>query len=104
MASSKEYLAFLMEQLSGADGISCRPMMGEYLLYVQGRLFGGIYDNRLLVKPTPAAKALLPSAPPTPPYPGAQPLLPVEDVEDAAFLTALVTAMAPELPAPKQRR
>ena len=104
MASSKEYLDFVLEQLSDLDGITFRPMMGEYLLYVDGRLAGGVYDNRLLVKPVPAALALLPDAPQEPPYPGAKPMLLVEEVEDGAFLRELLVAMEPELPAPKPKK
>ena len=104
MASSKEYLDFVLEQLSDLDGITVRPMMGEYLLYVDGRLAGGVYDNRLLVKPVPAALALLPNAPQEPPYPGAKPMLLVEEVEDGAFLRELLVAMEPELPAPKPKK
>ena len=104
MASSKEYLDFVLEQLSDLDGITFRPMMGEYLLYVDGRLAGGVYDNRLLVKPVPAALALLPDAPQEPPYPGAKPMLLVEEVDDGAFLRELLVAMEPELPAPKPKK
>ena len=104
MASSKEYLDFVLEQLSDLDGITVRPMMGEYLLYVDGRLAGGVYDNRLLVKPVPAALALLPDAPQETPYPGAKPMLLVEEVEDGAFLRELLVAMEPELPAPKPKK
>ena len=104
MASSKEYLDFVLEQLSDLDGITVRPMMGEYLLYVDGKLAGGVYDNRLLVKPVPAALALLPDAPQEPPYPGAKPMLLVEEVEDGAFLRELLVAMEPELPAPKPKK
>ncbi len=63
MASRKEYLDYIMEQLSGAEGVTCRAMMGEYILYCQGKIFGGVYDDRLLVRPTKSAKALLPDAP-----------------------------------------
>ncbi len=57
MASSKQYLAFILDQFSGLEGITCRPMMGEYLLYYQGKLFGGIYDDRLLVKNIQSARS-----------------------------------------------
>ena len=78
-------------------------MMGEYVLYCQGRIFGGIYDDRLLVKPTPAAKRLMPDAAWELPYEGAKELLLVDRVEDRDFLAELVEAMLPELPAPKRR-
>lgn len=104
MASSKEYLTYVLDQLSGLDGVACKPMMGEYILYYQGKIFGGVYDDRLLVKPTKTAKAMLPNAPYALPYDGAKEMLLVEELDDRARLTALVAAMAPELPAPKQKR
>ena len=103
MASRKEYLDYVLEQLSDLEGVTHRAMMGEYLLYFQGKLFGGVYDDRLLVKPVPAARALLPDAPEEAPYEGAKPMLLVEDMEDSALLARLVTAMEPELPAPKKK-
>ena len=103
MASRKEYLDYVLEQFSDLEGVTHRAMMGEYLLYFQGKLFGGVYDDRLLVKPVPAARALLPNAPEEAPYEGAKPMLLVEDMEDSALLARLVTAMEPELPAPKKK-
>ena len=103
MASTKGYLEFVLEQLSGVPEISYRAMMGEYVLYCQGRIFGGIYDDRLLVKPTPAAKRLMPDAAWELPYEGAKQMLLVDRVEDRDFLAELVEAMLPELPAPKRR-
>ena len=93
----------MLEQLSGVPEISYRAMMGEYVLYCQGRIFGGIYDDRLLVKPTPAAKRLMPDAAWELPYEGAKQMLLVDRVEDRDFLAELVEAMLPELPAPKRR-
>ena len=104
MATSKEYMTYILEQFSGVEGITCRPMMGEYLLYCQGRLLGGLYDGRLLVKPIPAALALMPTAPQEPPYEGAKPMLLVENVDDRAFLTSLAAAMLPELPMPRKKK
>ena len=103
MSSGKEYLDYILEQLSDAEGVTYRAMMGEYGLYHQGKIFGGIYDDRLLVKPTKSAKALLPDAPMEPPYEGAKPMLLVDNVDDRAFLRELITAMAPELPAPRRK-
>ena len=103
MASRKEYLDYVLEQLSDLEGVTHRAMMGDYLLYFQGKLFGGVYDDRLLVKPVPAARALLPDAPEEAPYEGAKPMLLVEDMEDRDLLARLVTAMEPELPAPKKK-
>lgn len=99
MASRKEYLDFVLEQLSSLEGISSRAMMGEYILYYRGKVFGGIYDDRLLVKPTPAALSRMPDAPRELPYPGAKEMLLVEDVDNRAFLEDLVGAMEEDLPA-----
>ncbi len=97
MPSSREYLTFVLDQLSGLKDVSHRAMMGEYLLYVRGRVVvGGIYDDRLLVKPTPAALALLPDAPRELPYPGAKEMLLVEDVDNGDFLRELFRAMGNE--------
>ncbi len=102
MASGKDYLAYILEQLSGLGDIRYRPMMGEYLLYYQGKLVGGIYDDRLLVKPTPSARSLLPEAPLALPYDGAKEMLLVEETDDRELLAALVTAVAADLSAPKR--
>ena len=104
MASKKEYLDFVLEQLSGLEGITYRAMMGEFILYCQGRIFGGIYDDRLLVKPTESAKRLMPTAPIELPYEGAKPMLLVEDIDDREFLCGLVEAMLAELPEAKKRK
>ena len=102
MPSDKDYLQFILEQLSDIKDISYRAMMGEYILYYQGKIFGGIYDNRLLVKPVEAAVSLMPQAKRELPYDGGREMLLVEDVEDKAFLYQLITAMADELPLPKK--
>ena len=104
MASSKEYLDYILEQLSGLDGITWRAMMGEYILYYQGKIVGGIYDDRFLVKPTKSAKRLIPEAPLELPYEGAKELLLVDNVDDREFLQVLLNTMADELPAPKKKR
>ena len=98
MASSRGYLEFIMEQLSGLDDISCRAMMGEYIVYYRGRVVGGIYDDRFLVKPTKSALAMMPGADRELPYEGAKEMLLVDDVEDRDFLKALIEAMYDELP------
>ena len=104
MASSKEYLDFVLDQLSELEGISYRSMMGEYILYCNGRIVGGIYDDRFLVKPTRAVLAMMPDAPREIPYEGAKEMLLVDNIEDRAFLKELLEAMLPELPAPKAKR
>ena len=104
MASGKEYLDFILEQLSGLNGITFKQMMGEYILYVNGRIFGGIYDDRFLVKPTKSALAMMPDAGREFPYEGAKEMLLVDNVDNRDFLTELVTAMYDELPAPKQKK
>ncbi len=104
MASSKEYLDFIMEQLSDLDDISYRPMMGEYIIYYRGKVVGGIYDNRFLVKPVKSAAAMMPDADMELPYDGAKKMLMVDDVENREFLGQLMEAMYEELPAPKKKR
>ena len=101
MASSKEYVDFILEQ---CDGLSARAMMGEYVLYYGGKVVGGVYDNRLLVKPTSSAKKLMPNAPMELPYEGAKEMLLVENMEDKAFLQSLFAVIAEELPVPKRGR
>jgi TfoX/Sxy family transcriptional regulator of competence genes len=104
MASSKEYLDFILEQLSGVDGITHKQMMGEYILYMNGRIIGGIYDDRFLVKPTKSAKAMMPDADMELPYEGAKEMLLVDNVDNGDFLTQLLTAVYDELPAPKTKK
>ena len=103
MASSKEYLEFIMEQLSGLDEISCKAMMGEYIIYYRGKIVGGIYDDRFLVKPVKAARELMPEADLELPYDGAKEMLLVDNVDDKAFLKELLEGMYDELSAPKKR-
>lgn len=103
MASSKEYLDFVLEQLSSLDDISYRPMMGEYVLYVGGKVFGGVYDDRLLLKPTKSALEMIKEPQYELPYEGAKEML-LMDVDDRELLCKTVEAMADELPAPKKRR
>ena len=102
MASTKSYLDFIMEQLPPETAY--RAMMGEYVLYFRGRVFGGVYDDRLLVKPVPAAQSKMPDAPRELPYPGAKEMLLVENLEDRAFLAELLEAMYEELPEPKKKK
>ena len=104
MASSKEYLDFVLEQLSMLDEISYRAMMGEYIIYYRGKVVGGIYDDRFLVKNIKAAAALMPEAALELPYDGAKEMLLVDDVENKDFLRELLEAMYDELPAPKKRK
>lgn len=103
MATRKEYLEFVLEQLSEAEGVCCRPMMGEYVLYYRGKVIGGVYDDRFLVKPTRSACSLMPNAPRELPYEGAKEMLLVEELEDRAFLRTLLEALDAELPAAKKR-
>ena len=103
MASSSEYLEFILEQLSGAEGVSSRAMMGEYIIYIRGRIAGGVYDDRFLVKNTAAARRLLPDAPLEEPYPGAKPMLLVQDIDSKALMAELLEAMYPELPEPRKK-
>lgn len=104
MASSKDYLEFVLEQLSDLDGISHRAMMGEYIIYYRGKVAGGIYDNRFLVKPVEAAKKLMPEAPYELPYKGAKEMLLVENLDNRAFLAELLDSMFDELPELKKKK
>lgn len=104
MASSKGYLDFILEQLSDLGDVFWRGMMGEYIIYYRGRIVGGIYDDRFLVKPTKAAAAMMPNARMELPYDGAKEMLLVEEVENKAFLCELLDAMYKELPTPKKKR
>ena len=101
MASSKEYLNFVLDQ---CNGLTARAMMGEYVLYYGGKVVGGIYDNRLLVKPTPSAVVLMPEAPRELPYEGAKEMLLVEDIDYRGFLNKLFEMMYEELPEPKRKK
>lgn len=101
MASEKSYLDFILEQLSDLEEITYRPMMGEFILYYAGKIVGGIYDDRLLVKPVKSAVSYIPDAPRELPYEGAKEMLLVENVDDRDFLCGLFRAMYDELPAPK---
>ena len=101
MASSKEYVDFILEQ---CESLSARAMMGEYVLYYGGKVIGGVYDNRLLVKPTESAKRFMPNAPMELPYEGAKEMLLVENMDDRAFLQSLFAAIAEELPETKRRK
>jgi len=104
MSSSKDYLDFILGQLSGLDDITYRPMMGEYILYYKGRIFGGIYDDRLLIKPVKAAVEAMPEAEYELPYEGAKEMLLADCVDDRDRLQALIEAMYPELPEKKKKR
>ncbi len=104
MASSKEYLEFILEHLSELDDVTYRAMMGEYILYYRGKIIGGIYDDRLLVKPVKSAVALMPDATFELPYEGAKEMLLVDDVDNRDFLAKLFNAMYDELPLPKKKR
>ena len=103
MASTKEYLDFVLEQLSGLDEVTFRAMMGEYILYYRGKVFGGIYDDRLLVKPVPSAVKLMPDASMELPYDGAKGMILVDDVDNREFLCKLIESMWEELPAGKKK-
>ena len=98
MASTKEYRDFILEQLSELDEVSFRAMMGEYILYYRGRVFGGIYDDRLLIKPVPSAVKLMPNATMEIPYDGAKEMILADDIDNREFLCKLVRSMWEELP------
>ncbi|MDY3971466.1 MAG: TfoX/Sxy family protein [Clostridia bacterium] len=104
MASSKEYLNFILEQLSELEEITHRSMMGEYIIYYRGKIAAYICDDRFLVKPVKSAAELMPDAPHELPYEGAKEMLLVENLDDKEFLKRLFNAMYDELPMPKKRR
>ena len=104
MASSKEYLDYILEQLSGLDEITYKAMMGEYIIYYRGKIIGGVYDDRFLVKPLKSAKSMMPEAELEPPYEGAKEMLLVDNIENKEFLKELLEGMYEELPAPKKKK
>lgn len=104
MASGKEYLDFILDQLSDLDSISYRAMMGEFIIYYRGKIVGGIYDDRLLVKAVPSAIAYMPDASYELPYQDAKEMLLVDEVDDKTFLSGLFNAMFDELPTPKPKK
>lgn len=103
MASSKEYLDFVLDQLSGLDEISSRAMMGEFIIYYRDKVVGGIYDNRFLVKPVESALSMMPKAELELPYEGGSKMLPVDDLENREFLHRLIESVYNELPDTKRR-
>lgn len=104
MASSKEYLYFVLDQLSVLSDITYKQMMGEYIIYYRGKIVGGIYDDRFLIKPTESAKRMMPNTDLETPYPGAKEMLLVDDIENREFLEELLNAMADELQAIKKKK
>jgi len=104
MASSKEYLDFILEQVSELDNVSYKAMMGEFIIYYNGKIIGGIYDDRFLVKPVKSAIAYMPNAKYELPYDGAKEMLLVDDVDNKEFLTGLFNSMYDELPVPKAKK
>ena len=104
MASDKAFLDFILERLSLLEEVTYRPMMKEYIIYYRGKVIGGIYDDRFLIKPTEHAKKMMPKAAYELPYEGAKEMLLVDNVEDKAFLAQLVNGVADDLPAPKKKK
>lgn len=104
MPSSKEYLDYVLDQLSLVEGITFRAMMGEYIIYCRGKIVGGIYDDRLLVKPVKSALEKLPDAPLEIPYDGAKKMILIEEIDDREFLAELIESIFEELPPPKNNR
>ena len=104
MPSTKNYLDFIIEQLSLAQGITYRAMMGEYIIYCRGKVIGGIYDDRFLIKPVASAVEMMPDAAYELPYEGAKEMLLVDNIDDREFLKKLVEAVYEELPEPKKKK
>ena len=104
MATTKEYLNFILGQLSGLEDITYRQMMGEYIIYYKGKIAAEICDNRFLVKPVKSAVERVENAVFEPPYEGAKPMLLIDNVDDKDYLTGLFEAIYDELPAPKPKK
>ncbi|MGN0728495.1 TfoX/Sxy family protein [Treponema sp.] len=104
MPTSKEYIDFILDQLSSLEGITFRKMMGEYIIYLNEKIAAYVCDDRLLVKITPTAQKMLPGAPAEPPYDGAKDMLLVENVDDREFLVNLFSALEPEMTIPKKKK
>ena len=105
MSTTKEYLNFVLEQLSPITGITHRAMMGEYIIYINDKILGGIYDNRFMIKETPTALSIMPSVKKELPYNGAKKeMLLIEDLDDKDFLKDLIEKIYPELPLPKKKK
>ena len=104
MPSTQSYMDYIMDQLSGLEGVSKRAMMGEYIIYYKGKIVGGIYDDRFLVKPTKSAVSMMPGAERELPYEGAKEMLLADNVDDRAFLEALLNAVYEDLPEAKKRK
>lgn len=104
MATSKDYINFILGQLSGLEEITCRSMMGEYIIYYRGKIAAYVCDGRLLVKPVEAAKRYIPDGVFEPPYEGAKDMLLVENVDDSEYLKGLFEAIYEELPMPKKKK
>ena len=104
MASDKDYMDFVLEQLSELNDITYRAMMGEFIIYYRGKIIGGIYDNRFLVKNVKSAREKMPDAALELPYEGAKEMLLVDEIEDREFLRELIEAMYGELPEPKKKK
>ena len=104
MASTKEYLDFILEQLSELEEITYRAMMGEYIIYYRGKVVGGIYDDRFLVKPVKSAIEMMPEADKELPYEGAKDYFYIADVDDRDYLSQIVRETCIVLPEPKNKR
>ncbi|AEE15609.1 TfoX/Sxy family protein [Treponema brennaborense] len=104
MSGNKELAAYILDQLAELENVRCIPMMGGYIFYYNGRIFGGIYGNGFLVKITETSKKFMSDSEPEPPYEGAKPMLPVTILEDREQLTQMIRQMYCELPEPKKKR
>ena len=102
MASSKDFLEFVLEQLSTLPDITYRAMMGEFIIYYHGKIIGGIYDNRLLVKPHDSVLKIIPNATMEIPYPGGKPMIMIPDVENTELLSKVFNTLYNELPNAKK--
>ncbi len=105
MASDKQFVDFVIDQIENAGEITARNMFGEYVVYANGKLFGLICDNKLFIKPTKSGRLFIGKVVEASPYSGAKPCFLIEDkIEDREWLSELVRISLKELPAPKPKK
>ncbi len=104
MASSKDFLDFVLDQINHAGEISAKMMFGEYGVYSDGKLFGLVCDNQLFIKPTEGGRKFIGDVVEAPPYEGAKLSFLIENLENSDWLSELVRITVKELPEPKPKK
>ena len=104
MATDQEFIEFIIDQISGVKGISCRKMFGEYAVYCEGKVVALVADNQLFVKPTAGGRAFLGEVVEAPAYPGAKPSFLIDDIDDRDRLCELIRITTKEVPLPKPKK